>query len=219
MQSTQRPEYSGQIDRFAHERLPAPELWPELRFDRPELQFGERLNLVTWLFEHAAAAGSTQRPMLRSPLRTLSYAPAEAQVNRWAHVLVDDLGLVPALRGLVDDFSKRTRIDATLACSDTLRPLPDEQQVVIYRVVQEALTNVARHAGAHRVEVRIATEDDRVRLAVEDDGRGVSGEPIPHLGLLGIRERVTTLGGTLMIDGHSGAGFRIEADIPAGVAS
>ncbi len=148
---------------------------------------------------------------------------ALAQVRDLSNLLrptvLDDLGLVPALRGLVDDFSKRTRIEATLACSDTLGPLADEQQVVIYRVVQEALTNVARHAGAHRVQVRIEAADDRVRLAVQDDGRGVSGEPTPHLGLLGIRERVTTLGGTLVIEGAPGRGFRIEADIPAGATA
>ena len=133
--------------------------------------------------------------------------------------VLDDLGLIPALRGLVDDFAKRTRIAATLSCADPLQPLPDEQQVAIYRVVQEALTNVARHAEAHRVEVCIAAEGDHVRLAVQDDGRGVSGMPTPHLGLLGIRERITTLGGTLVIDGGPGRGFRIEADIPAGATA
>ena len=145
---------------------------------------------------------------------------ALAQVRDLSNLLrptvLDDLGLVPALRSLVEDFARRTRIEATLACSDALGPLPDEQQVVIYRVVQEALTNVARHAGARRVAVRIAAEDERVRLEVEDDGRGVAGEPTPHLGLLGIRERVTTLGGTLVIEGSPGRGFRIEADMPAG---
>lgn len=148
---------------------------------------------------------------------------ALAQVRDLSNLLrptvLDDLGLVPALRGLVDDFSKRTRIDAALACSDALGPLADEQQVVIYRVVQEALTNVARHAGARQVQVKIESAADRVRLAVQDDGRGVSGEPTPHLGLLGIRERVTTLGGTLVIEGRPGRGFRIEADIPAGATT
>ena len=148
---------------------------------------------------------------------------ALAQVRDLSNLLrptvLDDLGLVPALRGLVDDFSKRTRIEATLECSDALGPLAAEQQVVIYRVVQEALTNVARHAGARRVQVRIEAAKDRVRLAVQDDGRGVSGEPTPHLGLLGIRERITTLGGTLVIDGAPGLGFRIQAEIPAGATA
>jgi signal transduction histidine kinase len=88
--------------------------------------------------------------------------------------------------------------------------------VVLYRVVQEALTNVARHAAARHAAVRLTLENGQVRLAVEDDGRGVAGEPTPHLGLLGIRERVTALGGVLAIHGRPGAGFRLEATLPAG---
>lgn len=100
--STEPPiPYSAQVDRFVHQRLPAPDLWPELRFDRPELQFGERLNLVQWLFDHAATAGSAERPMLRSPQRTLSYGQAHEQVDRWARVLIEDLGLVPGNRVLL----------------------------------------------------------------------------------------------------------------------
>ena len=148
---------------------------------------------------------------------------ALAQVRDLSNLLrpavLDDLGLVPALRGMVEDFAKRTRVEATLSCGETLGTLPAEQQVVIYRVVQEALTNVARHASARRVQVRIESAQDRVRLAVEDDGRGVSGEPTPHLGLLGIRERITTLGGTLVIEGAPGQGFRIQAEIPAGATA
>jgi signal transduction histidine kinase len=148
---------------------------------------------------------------------------ALAQVRDLSNLLrpsvLDDLGLAPALRGLVEDFSRRTRVEATLAVSEPLGPLPGDLEVVIYRVIQEALTNVARHAAAHRVEVRLETTGERVRLEVEDDGRGVSGEPVPHLGLLGIRERVTTLGGTLAIGGAPGRGFRIEAVIPAGATA
>ncbi len=146
---------------------------------------------------------------------------ALAQVRDLSNLLrpraLDDLGLLPALRGLVDDFARRTRIDASLDCRHPLHPLRDDLQVVIYRVVQEALTNVARHADAHQVRVRLEVENDCVRLSVQDDGRGVAGEPTPHLGLLGIRERVTSLGGTLVVDGAAGRGFLIEAVIPAEV--
>lgn len=145
---------------------------------------------------------------------------ALAQVRDVSNLLrpsvLDDLGLVPALRGLVDDFSRGTRVDATLTVGDPLGPLPDDLEVVIYRVIQEALTNVARHAAARRVQIRLEADRERVRLAIEDDGRGVSGEPVPHLGLLGIRERITTLGGRLQLGGGPGRGFRIEAVIPTG---
>jgi signal transduction histidine kinase len=127
---------------------------------------------------------------------------------------LDELGLLPALRGLVEDFARRTRLDARLECALTLHDLADDVQVVVYRVVQEALTNVARHADARRVVVRLEATGDALRLAIEDDGRGVLDPPTPHLGLLGIHERVTSLGGLLTVDGAPGRGFRIEAVIP-----
>jgi len=148
---------------------------------------------------------------------------ALAQVRDLSNLLrpsvLDDLGLVPALRGLVDDFSKRTRIDVSLQAAEGLHGFTPEQEVVIYRVVQEALTNVARHAGARQVRVGLQAEEAQFRLTVEDDGRGLAGEPLPHLGLLGMRERVTAVGGTLAIAASPARGFRLEALIPTGVAS
>ena len=130
-----------------------------------------------------------------------------------------DLGLVPALRGLVEDFGRRTRVDAALEIDEPLAPFGPELEVALFRVVQEALTNVARHAAAGRVDVRVGVENGSVRLAVEDDGRGFAGEPTPHLGLLGIRERVTALGGALAIESAPGQGFRLEATIPTGAVA
>src|SRR5437867_3250802 len=147
---------------------------------------------------------------------------ALAQVRDLSNLLrpsvLDDLGLLPALRGLVEDFTRRTRIEASLECLGAVPALPSEVQVALYRVLQEALTNVARHADARRVRVRLEYDPARVSLKVEDDGRGLPGRLTPHLGLLGIRERVTTLGGTLVIEGAPGAGFRVQADIPGGAA-
>jgi signal transduction histidine kinase len=79
------------------------------------------------------------------------------------------------------------------------------------------LTNVARHASAKHVDVHLEVEEHEIRLTVQDDGRGASPESTPHLGLLGIRERVTALGGTLSLDGRGRSGrggFRLEAVIP-----
>jgi signal transduction histidine kinase len=145
---------------------------------------------------------------------------ALAQVRDLSNLLrptvLDDLGLLPALHGLVEDFSKRTRIEVALEVSEPIGPFGSELQVALYRVVQEALTNVARHAAAHRVRVRLEPENGGVRLSIEDDGHGMAGEPTPHLGLLGIRERITALGGELAIGTAPGAGFRLEALIPNG---
>ena len=91
---------SAQTDRFVHDRLPPPGQWPELRYDRPELQLPAQLNLVQWLFERAVANGHGDRPLFRSDERTLSYAQARAEVNRIANVLAD-LGLQPGNRVLL----------------------------------------------------------------------------------------------------------------------
>ena len=92
---------SAQPDHFVHDRLPPPVQWPELRFDRPELQLPAQVNAVQALFERAMAAGHAERPLFRSDERTLTYAQAQAEVHRIANVLTVDLGLVPGNRVLL----------------------------------------------------------------------------------------------------------------------
>ncbi len=92
---------SAQVDHFVHDRLPPPGQWPELRFDRPELQLPAQVNAVQALFERAIAAGHGDRPMLRSDDRTLTYAQAQAEVNRIANAFTVELGLVPGNRVLL----------------------------------------------------------------------------------------------------------------------
>ena len=92
---------TAQVDRFVHQRLPAPEQMPALLFDAPELQFPPQLNAVEELLDKAAQKGFADRPMLRSDDRTLSYAQALGQVNRMAQVLVQDFGLLPGNRVLL----------------------------------------------------------------------------------------------------------------------
>lgn len=150
-------------------------------------------------------------------------ARALAQVRDLSNLLrpsaLDDLGLVPAVRGLAEDFARRTHVQVKLDIDEGLRAPGPDVQVVIYRVIQEALTNVARHADAREVNVRLANGDGRVQLLIEDDGRGFESEPTPHLGLLGMRERVAELGGTLHIAGAPGRGVQLEVSLPiAGAA-
>lgn len=151
---------------------------------------------------------------------------ALAQVRDLSNLLrpsvLDDLGLVAALTALVDDFSMRTRISTTVDLGGATRRLPADIEVVIYRVVQEALTNIAKHAQAQRASVTLTLDARHARLIVEDDGRGmqVAGKTVdtaePHLGLLGMRERVTTVGGTLNIGTAAHGGLKIDARIPIG---
>lgn len=91
---------SAQVDRFVHDHLPPREQWPELSYERPELQLPDPLNLVEWLFDRAMSSGHAHRPFLRSDERTLSYAQARAEVNRMANVLTG-LGLQPGNRVLL----------------------------------------------------------------------------------------------------------------------
>jgi signal transduction histidine kinase len=145
-----------------------------------------------------------------------------AQVRDLSNLLrpsaLDDLGLLPALRSLVEDFARRTRLEATLETVGSARTFAPELEVTLYRVVQEALTNIIRHADARHVQVRLDVDPGEVRVEVVDDGKGGTGEVTPNLGLLFMRERITELGGVLDAGpvGDGAAGFRIQATIPLG---
>lgn len=129
---------------------------------------------------------------------------------------LDDLGLAPALKALADDFAAHTRIPVTLDLDGANRRLPPDVEVAVYRAVQEGLTNVARHARATQACVHIVSDDDEVHLTIEDNGRGIPDESAAHLGWLGMRERVTALGGRLDIGRARDGGVRLDAHIPAG---
>ncbi|HEU4848214.1 MAG TPA: GAF domain-containing sensor histidine kinase, partial [Rubrobacteraceae bacterium] len=120
--------------------------------------------------------------------------------------------LSEALKALVERWEAETGIAARYGAVNGSRPLPPSVEAALYRICQEALTNVARHAGAERATVRLVATPDRVRLAVEDDGRGfdAAGVPEDRHGIVGMRERAEVLGGTLEASSGPGEGTRIE---------
>ena len=122
--------------------------------------------------------------------------------------------LSAALKALVDRWEAQTGIATRYGAVNGSRPLPPRVEAALYRICQEALTNVARHAGAERVTVRLVATPEQVRLVVADDGRGFDTSDVPEdrHGLLGMRERAEMLGGTLEV--RSDAGTRIEATVP-----
>jgi signal transduction histidine kinase len=133
--------------------------------------------------------------------------------------MLDDLGLEAALDWQGREFSRRTGVQATVHVNAELDSLADAQKTCIYRVVQEALTNCARHAHAGRVDVSVSLESDRIHVVIRDDGQGFNSIlPIRGgLGLLGIQERVQALQGSVNIKSELKKGTVIAVHIPAGV--
>lgn len=133
-----------------------------------------------------------------------------------------ELGLILALGGLVREWSDQSGITIEFQLSGTTVPLTPEIEVTIFRLVQEALTNVVKHApGTRHVSVTLQYADAGVTLAIEDDGPGLAGGQVPKearagsgFGLAGMRERLALLGGTLMIESPPGGGTTILARLP-----
>jgi signal transduction histidine kinase len=133
--------------------------------------------------------------------------------------MLDTLGLGAALRALAEDWSAQhgVAVQLDLAPDATLRPLSEEVTVNLYRVVQEALSNVARHAAARQVAIHLNWEDSHLDLSVQDDGRGFA---VPgnlhslsaqgHFGLVGIQERVELIGGELMVESVPSQGTTVR---------
>ena len=134
--------------------------------------------------------------------------------------LLDDLGLLPALRSLAAEFAERSGIRATFAAPASLPELSDPAELALFRALQEALANVARHAEATAVEIDLSAGAGRVLLRVRDDGRGFPAEPLDayerrgHMGLAGMRERIGALGGSVRTQGPSGGGALVEVSVP-----
>jgi len=133
--------------------------------------------------------------------------------------MLDDLGLEPALRWQGREFSRRTGVPASVQVNGVVDELTDAQRTSIYRIVQEAFTNCARHAKARNVLVSVSTETNHVVLVVQDDGVGfdASSRSRGGLGLLGIQERVQELEGSLRIASEKKKGTTLRVEIPIGV--
>jgi len=123
--------------------------------------------------------------------------------------VLDDLGLLPALRTQLRDFSDQTGIQAGFSVRGQVPEIPPEQQLVVYRVTQESLSNVAQHSGARNVDVELCFEEG-TKLRIVDDGRGFVSARAGGLGLSGMRERALLAGGHLSIWSAGGQGTRVE---------
>jgi len=129
---------------------------------------------------------------------------------------LDDFGLVPALERLASTLEERSGIRVTVEASLPEERLPPEVETALYRLVQEALTNVVKHADASSASIVVARRDGGVSAVVEDDGRGFAEADVrpDALGLVGIRERLALLGGTLTVESAPGGGAALVAYVP-----
>jgi signal transduction histidine kinase len=127
--------------------------------------------------------------------------------------MLDDFGLVPALDWQARETAKRTGLRIQVS-SEMPDELPEEHKTCIYRVVQEALNNCARHAQARAVQVSVRREDGRILVSVRDDGSGFDPQRVRGMGLLGMEERVRHLGGTFEVDSKAGHGTLLQVFLP-----
>jgi signal transduction histidine kinase len=177
--------------------------------------------LATVYLELAELAREPTGPVATRVSRITGYLDRmREQLRRLSHELrppiLDQLGLVPALRFLADGVAKRTGIQVVVEDLTESR-LPLQAETSLYRVVQEALTNVTKHARATRVYIRVWIDNGIAFCAVRDDGIGFESagtKTTLGLGLIGIRERVTSLHGTLKIDSAPGKGTEIRVSLP-----
>jgi PAS domain S-box-containing protein len=133
--------------------------------------------------------------------------------------MLDDYGLVSALNWYAQDFSKRTGIEVRVKGTELNPRLPEKVEIILFRIVQEALHNTAKYAQASQVKINLESSANQASLILMDNGKGFdfaevfSVETRPHWGLLGMQERATSIGGKLTIDSKPGSGTRIAVEI------
>jgi signal transduction histidine kinase len=166
-------------------------------YGRPRDEFETRLNELGGSLEHTVHAVRDIAMGLRPSM-------------------LDDLGLGPALEWQAREFARRHDIPVTVDIAARLDALDDAERTAIYRIVQEALTNCARHARARAVRISLRQDGDRLHLTVHDDGAGFVLDPpsAPGVGLVGMAERAREIGAALTIESAPGAGTSLRVDLP-----
>jgi two-component system sensor histidine kinase UhpB len=139
-------------------------------------------------------------------------------VRRIAHQLrpeaLDDLGLPSALRAMARRVAQQSGLEVEERVEEELPPLSEEQELVVYRVGQEALTNVVRHSGARRAELALGVREGRLVLEVADDGRGAAPDATGGGGVRGMRERADLVGAALSLGPGRAGGTVVRLEVP-----
>jgi signal transduction histidine kinase len=178
----------------------------------------ELANLITLatVAERQIDADGAEAQSTLARLR-VSAEEAYGEVRRVSHalrpVLLDDYGLEPSLRRFVESFQAASGIEVELDAGE-INGLTGAQELALFRVAQECLENIRKHSGVRRASMRLAREDGRVILRVNDEGRGLNPDGQKGLGFVGMRERVEAVGGSLHIVSARGHGTCVEAALP-----
>ena len=161
--------------------------------------------------ESARAAAAELREQIVDTLQNVRRLAVELRPSA-----LDDFGLAPALERLAEAFGEQSGIAVDIQTNLDSRRLTPEVETALYRIVQEALTNVAKHAEATRVSIVVTRRESSVTAVIEDDGQGfgAGGGTGEGLGLVGMKERVGLLGGRLALESTEGAGTTVVAEVP-----
>lgn len=201
-----REQERARIAREIHDELG--QLLTVLKFD------------VSWLKKRLPAEGDvmvakvdSMRELIDSTIRTVQRIATELRTE-----LLDDVGLSSAIEWYASRFQERTGIDCALDLEADTLPLDPQCTTALFRICQEALTNVMRHSGATRAEISLRKRRNGIEMRIGDNGRGIErraiGDPL-SVGLIGMRERTIHCGGAITITGKSGAGTTVKVTIPS----
>jgi signal transduction histidine kinase len=176
---------------------------------------------LTWLLKATRRDMAVVRPRIQAMIEATKQTILSMRqlASDLRPSILDNFGLIPAIEWQLSEFQKRTRIRARLHCEGD-RAIDRESSTVVFRIVQEALTNVIRHAEATRVNVNLKIDDHFLMLEVNDNGRDIRSAEIAcseSLGIVGMQERVKRLGGEFKIVPRSPRGTRLDVSIPLGV--
>jgi two-component system, NarL family, sensor histidine kinase UhpB len=182
-------------------------------------EVNQALTAILLRLEALSQDSPPERQAEVAELKRLTNQAMDELLNLARHLrptALDDHGLVPAIEAQLKGFGERTGVKATFAATGDPNALDEETQTVVYRVAQEALLNVGRHAGAHNVEVALKAGDAGAELRVSDDGAGFNTGSVREgaLGLEGMAERARLVGGELDLRSSPGSGTELTLRVP-----
>jgi two-component system sensor histidine kinase DegS len=178
--------------------------------------------VVERLFEMDQAQARAEIGVLKTQIQT-TFQRIRDYIFNLRPMMLDDLGLLPTLRRFVQEYETKTKIPSQLTIMGKDRRLPSHIEVIVFRAVQELLTNIQRHANASHVQINLDLGDEAVSVVVEDDGSGFEVEKVldnarakKTLGISNMLERIEMLGGQLHFDSTVGRGTRAQLHLPTG---